>query len=232
MRLHRFFVENPIEKKTFDITNQDLIHQWRTVFRYNVGSQVIVFDGSGVDYLCIITSLRNLGATVTVLEKMEGGKKQKRIVWVCLSLIKKNNFELAVEKITEIGVSNIVPVLSERSEKKNLNLERLKKIVKESSEQSGRADVPVIHPIIMLKEILNSELLPKKKIVLHLEGKYIKDLVRESDFDLAVFIGPEGGFSQGEIGQFSEKNIPSVCFGEPVLRSETAAIAVSSLLLL
>src|SRR3989344_1006754 len=69
MRLHRFYVKIPITLERFDISDRDLIHQWRTVFRYNVGSQVILFDGGGTDHLCMITSLRNLGATVEVIEK-------------------------------------------------------------------------------------------------------------------------------------------------------------------
>ena len=116
MRLHRFYVKTPISESRFDVSDRDLIHQWRTVFRYNVGSQVILFDGNGIDYLCIITSLRNLGATVEVVEKMQNISKPKINLWLCVGLIKKDNFELVVEKATELGVTHIVPVLCERSE--------------------------------------------------------------------------------------------------------------------
>ena len=77
MRLHRFYVNTPISGKVFDISDRDLVHQWKSVFRYNVGSQVILFDGIGVDYLVMITSLRNLGATVEIPFKSTKGTKSK-----------------------------------------------------------------------------------------------------------------------------------------------------------
>ena len=224
MRLHRFYVDKPITDETFDVNDRDLIAQWRSVFRYNVGSQVVLFDGSGVDYLCMITSLRNLGATV--------------------SIIKKDNFELVVEKATELGVLHIVPILCDRSEKKNINMERLQKIAIESSEQSGRGDVPVIHEIINLSMLLMSkspfDIMPKEKIVLQLNSRYIGDFLEKQPLEassgrmtkLAVFIGPEGGWSDNELKDFALHNIPSVSLGHQILRTETASIAVSSLLLL
>lgn len=234
MRFHRFYIKdsNTLRGETFDVTDRDLIHQWRTVFRYNVGSQVILFDGDGFDYLCIISSLRNLGATLSVVRKIKIPNKYKINLWLCVGIIKKDNFEMVVEKATELGVSHIIPVLCDRSEKKNLNLERLKKISIEASEQSGRGDVPVIHEIISLKDLLSGDILPSFALVLDLEGLPLSDITKENPKDLAVFIGPEGGFSTDELANFKKCNIPSVCLSSQVLRAETAGIAVSSLLLL
>ncbi len=233
MRLHRFYVTNPINTGTFDITDKELVHQWKSVFRYNVASQVILFDGSGPDYLCMITSLRNLGATVSVVEAIEEMEKPKVDLWLCLGLIKKDNFELVVQKATELGVTHIVPVLCERSEKKNLNMERLHKIVVEASEQSGRGTIPNIHDIRELPDLLKEGILPKDKLVLNLEGDYVQDVVTEKNYkELAIFIGPEGGWGDRELKEFEKNAISSVSLGSQVLRAETAAIAASSLLLL
>ena len=232
MRLHRFYLKNLITGDTFDITDRDLIHQWRSVFRYNVGSQVILFDGSGTEYLCMISSLRNLGATVEVIQKKKMEKNARKNLWLCLSIIKKDNFELVVEKATELGVTNIVPVLSERSEKKNLNMERLQKIAIESSEQSGRGDIPIIHEVVELSDLIKNDKLPKEKIVLHPEGEYIGEFLEKNPRELAIFIGPEGGWSDREMKEFSEHNILAISLGSQILRAETAAVAVASLLLL
>lgn len=233
MRLHRFYIDTPISEDKFDITDRDLVHQWRSVFRYNVGSRVILFDGAGVDYLVMITSLRSSGASVGVVEKKNKNNKPKIDLWLCVGITKKDNFELVVQKATELGVSNVVPVLCERSEKKNINIERSRKIAIESSEQSGRGSIPAVHEVVDLGSLLKSEILPEKKIFLQFGGQYIGDFLQtEKPNELAVFVGPEGGFGDMEIKEFGENNIPSISLGLQILRAETAGIAVSSLLLL
>jgi len=229
MRLHRFYISAPITSETFDVTDRDLIDQWRNVFRYNVGSQVILFDGSGTDYLCMISSLRNLGATVSIVSQRKNKFMPKINLTVCLTVIKKDNFELAVQKMTEIGVREIIPVLCERSEKKNLNMARLRKIAIEASEQSGRGDVPKIMEIVSIEEVLKSDL-PETKIVLNPEGKNWREFSIEDN--MVVFIGPEGGFSENEMKLFKNYTIPNISLGSQILRAETAAISISSLLLL
>lgn len=233
MRIHRFYVETPINAKKFDISDRELIHQWKTVFRYNVGSQVILFDGSGVDYLCMITSLRNLGATIEVIHEENTNFDKKMNLWLCVGIIKKDNFELVVQKATELGVSHIIPVLCDRSEKKNLNIDRLNKIIVESSEQSGRGDIPKIHEIVPLSKLLDSDILPNNAFALNFDGvpfyKYSENIKIK---DLAVFIGPEGGFSVEEMENFKAHKIDTVSLGSQVLRAETASIAIASLLLL
>ncbi|MSU45342.1 MAG: 16S rRNA (uracil(1498)-N(3))-methyltransferase [Candidatus Zambryskibacteria bacterium] len=233
MRLHRFYISKAISEDTFDIGDRELVNQWRSVFRYNVGSQVIVFNGDGFDYLAMITSLRNLGATLEIVKKTKNKNLPKMNVSLCVGIIKKDNFELVVQKATELGVTQIIPILCERSEKKNINMQRLQKIAIEASEQSGRGDVPVIHEITELSLLLDSDILPQNKIVLHLEGEYIGDyLARNESKGIAIFIGTEGGWSEREIKEFALHNIMSVCLSSQVLRAETASIAVSSLLLL
>ena len=235
MRLHRFYIETPITEKIFDITDRDLVHQWRSVFRYNVGSQVILFDGSGTDYFAMITSLRNLGATVSVFQKSANNTTHKRHVWLCMALIKKDNFEWVVQKATELGVTHIVPILSERTEKKKINMERLHKIAIEASEQSGRGDVPAIHEADTLAHVLESGMLPEHIAILHFGGvplaQYVAHLGHNDD-PLAIFVGPEGGWTDGEIEACKHRALSLVSLGSATLRAETAAIAAASMILL
>ncbi len=234
MRLHRFFVHTPITSETFDITDRDLVHQWSKVFRYNVGSQVIIFDGSGTDYLCIISSIRNLGATVSVFKKKQTPDiTQRKNVWLCVALIKKDNFEWVAQKATELGVTNIVPIICEHSEKRKINMERMEKIVIEASEQSGRGDIPKVHSPTTIPDLFESGILPQEKVVFHPGGISFEQYKNStSQVSSAVFIGPEGGFSDKEIALFKTYNVPIVSLGSQILRAETAAIAVSSLFLI
>jgi 16S rRNA (uracil1498-N3)-methyltransferase len=234
MRFHRFYINNTIFHDTFDVTDRDLVHQWKSVFRYNVGSQVILFDGSGTDYLCMITSLRNLGATVSIIKKIKTEESTPRKnIWLCMAMVKKDNFELVAQKATELGVNHIVPIICEHSEKRKLKMDRMQKIAIEASEQSGRGDIPVIHEAVTIPELFQSGVLPQEKIAFHPSGipfKQYRDSISAVSF--AAFIGPEGGFSEKEIALFKSYNIPIVSLGTLVLRAETAAIAVASLLLL
>lgn len=232
MRLHRFYIEQKINSKKFDISDKNLVHQWKKVFRYNVGSQVIVFDGSGFDFLCVITSLRNLGATLEVIGSKEV-PKPKNSIWICMSVIKKDNFEFVAEKSTELWVKTLIPVLTERSEKKNLNQERIRKIIKESSEQSGRGDLTNLLDIYRLENLLELGILPQEKIFLHPERPPIEQYLKSNtdQKSVAVFIGPEGGFSEGDIEIFEKYNIYGYSLGPQILRAETCPIVISSLLL-
>ena len=239
MRLHRFFINTNIaelfaEKDSFDIADKDLVHQWKNVFRYNVGSQVVLFDGNGMDYLCIISSMRNLGASVQVLKQQKTADvNQRKNIWLCVALLKKDNFDLVVQKATELGVTNIVPIICEHSEKRKLNLDRMKKIAIEASEQSGRGDIPVIHAPQTLQEIFQSGILPQEKVAFDPSGIPFKQYITSTNqVSFATFVGPEGGFSDKEIAFFKLYNMPVISLSTQILRAETAAIAVASLLLL
>ena len=232
MRLHRFYLSTPISGETFDIADKDMVHQWKKVFRYNVGSQVILFDGSGTDYLCMISSIRNLGASVSVIKKTETDTTMRKNVWLCAGLIKKDNFEMVVQKATELGVNHIVPILCEHSEKRKLNMERLEKIAIEATEQSGRGVMITIHPVSTLEDLLSSGVLPQQKLMFDPRGISFDQFKHMQEVSTAVFIGPEGGWGDKEIEMFKKYNILSVSLGSQILRAETACIAVSSLLLL
>ena len=233
MRFHRFYIQTPITEDTFDITDRDLIHQWRSVFRYNVGSQVILFDGSGTDYLCMITSLRNLGATASVIKKTKTADvTQRKNLWLCVALVKKDNFELVVEKATELGVNHIVPIICEHSEKRKIKMDRMQKIAIEASEQSGRSNIPQIHEITTIQDLFQSGVLPQEKIAFHPTGISFKQYINSTNSaSFACFIGPEGGFTRSEIEMAEKSGCIPVSIGHSVLRIETAVVAISAMLL-
>ncbi len=229
MRLHRFYTPNKVSEEEIQISDREMIHQWRKVFRYNVGSQVIVFDGSGVDYLCMITELKPANATLVVVNRKESVENTRKNIWLCVGLIKKDNFELVVQKASELGVTDIVPILCERSEKRKINTERLQKIVIESAEQSGRGDLLEVKEIETIQSVLDKGYLPQEKIALHPSGTsfaHYKNNSKQSSF--AIFVGPEGGFSDKEVEMFRKYNIQVLTLGSQILRAETASIAVAS----
>lgn len=253
MRLHRFFIKNKINPKEklvlryFD--NESVLNQWKKVFRYLAGSRVILFDGSGNDYLAIIEKLDTGEAVLRILETSKTVeeiekkvvqakvKKPKVKVTIIMSLIKNDNFDLVLQKSTELGVTQIVPVITERTIKKDLNMQRSQRILVEASEQCGRVDVPVITPVKRLNEALSELSESKTKdvgvFVCNMGGINIKDVLNKKNTykDLVFLIGPEGGWSPKENALFESLKIKSVSINQNVLRAETAAIALLSVVL-
>lgn len=228
MRLHRFYIGPVALADEISIKEERLIHQWRHVFRYNVGSEIIVFDGSGKECDCVFKQLGNREAVLEVVSKRAGvvpknpstGSGQE--ITLYQSVIKKDKMEWVVEKATELGVSRIVPIISERSEKKGFNLERAQKIAIEAAEQCGRADVPEIAEIMNFESgIMNYA---GKAIIFDASGSPIHNSHFINHDSFSVFIGPEGGWSEKEIERFKELGVKIFSLGQLTLRAETAAI--------
>lgn len=238
MRLHRFFIDNETLAidGSFVIEDSEIIHQWKDVFRLKAGDEVILLDNSGSEFRSKIISISKDGAEVVVEEQKSAKNTLAYSVWLFSAIIKNNNYEFILEKGTEVGVSHFVPVLSERSEKKNLNLERSKRIIKESSEQCGRGKMPELHEVIDLEKVFDfAKENGVSLVAFHLEGEKFTNMVRDtliSGDKIGILIGPEGGWSESELEAFKANNIPIYTLGQTVLRAETASIVVPALLLI
>ncbi len=238
MRLHRFYVSQPLGEEVVT-TDVSLLNQWTKVFRYTLNDTVILFNGDGSDYHYSFSDITKKSCSLTPLQK-EKAYIPKRKSFLFLSLIKKDNFELVVQKAVECGVTDIVPIIAERTEKKNLDFRRLHTISIEASEQSGRGDILTIHETVSLQEaftFLKEKAIPEKgTYITTLEGTPIASLfesTRESSSSpVAFFVGPEGGWSTEEEAFFKETPYCKISFGETVLRAETAGITCGLLSML
>jgi 16S rRNA (uracil1498-N3)-methyltransferase len=217
MRLHRFYVLQPLGEEVV-IDDVSLISQWTKVFRYQEGDFVVLFNGDGYDNCYSLDTITKKSCSLTRTKQSPSYIPQQRIT-LCLSLIKKDNFELAVQKATELGVTNVIPVLSSRSEKKNLSFERLGKIAIEASELQDLSSVLLSlteNQTAIYFDMDTEALLSKKE---ELKNK-----------DLFVFIGPEGGWGPEDLALMNQYSVSGYSLGKTVLRAETAAIAACSLL--
>jgi 16S rRNA (uracil1498-N3)-methyltransferase len=241
MRLHRFYIPQPIGNETeITIHSAELVHQVRRVFRLKEGDSIIFFTGTGFDYECKIAKfgLHTIISTVTSISRSRF--QAGRDIILAAAVVKKDTFEWIVEKATELGVSRIIPIMAERSEKKSLNESRLKKIAIEASEQSGRSTVPEILPIASLEDVLDPAYFNRLKrtqpedrthlssVAFHTEGELLNRREYSNDKPLVVYIGPEGGWSDDEIDMFHKNDIPVRSLGNQILRAETAVIAALS----
>ena len=231
MRLHNFFIEQKIgDQKEITIDDSSLLNQWRHVFRLNTGASVVLLDNSGFEYLAQFTELTYLEAVFAILEKRKNKFLPKKEIFLFQALIKPDKFEWILEKGTELGVSHFRPVITHRAMAKKLNLARARKIITESAEQSGRGTLPALYEPMKLEELLSTYQFPY--VAFDPLGKPWTHKDFEKTSALGILIGPEGGWSEQELKLLRDKNIPIISLGTQILRAETAAIAVTSLLLL
>jgi 16S rRNA (uracil1498-N3)-methyltransferase len=147
-----------------------------------------------------------------------------------LAITKKDTLEFAVEKCTELGAKKFVFVLSERSEKKGISLERLEKKAKEASEQSGRGDIPELFGPIKLEHVKDFLVEEEELFFGDTETQEVTNSYGENK-KKAVFVGPEGGFTEKERDFLKNLGVKGVSLGKTTLRAETAAIVATTLLI-
>lgn len=233
MRLHRFFIPIPVPKSgDFTVTDENLLNQWRNVLRMEEGDTLVAFDGTGGEAVCIIAHLEKKSAMLSVAEYRTGVTPPREIT-LFMALIKRDNFELVLQKATELGVSRIVPMQTARSEKKGINRERSERILREATEQSGRATVPILEDEVRLSDMLKKYQMPLVAFDPRgtLSARDIQGRTLGSLDSQGIIIGPEGGFTEEEVAFFNEHHIPVVSTGEMILRAETAAIVALALAL-
>ena len=231
MRLHNFFIDQKIgDESLVVISDSDLIHQWRHVFRFNTGSTIVLFDDSGFEFTAQFMSLTYLKAELVIQEKRKNKFHPKKEIFLFQAIIKPDKFEWILEKGAELGVSHFLPVVANRSIARKLNLKRAQKIIKESAEQSGRGLLPKISEPLELSEVFSKDEIPF--IAFDPSGSTFDYKDFETKPTLGILIGPEGGWNEQELELMREKKVSIVSLGTQILRAETAAIAVSALLLL
>lgn len=214
------------------IADKEIYHQIARVLRRREGDAVNLLDNSGFEYRCVIEII---GKNDLVL-KIESGElnlvEPKTQITLYQSLLKKDKIEWVFEKCTEIGISRFAPVRSEHSIRLNINTVRARKVLKEAAEQCGRGKIPDLDDIAPYREaIAQAKTSGALNMLLH--NQNTPEVTGNFDFpgakNINLFVGPEGGFSAGEIDLAVENNFKIISISPRTLRAETAAIAGSFL---
>jgi len=198
--------------------------------RLKRGSIVNLFNEDG-EWLSEIVFLDRDRVEVKFLNKIKESSKSTNVE-LAICLVKKTSMEIILQKATELGIAKIIPIISERTEVKDLNLERAKKIVVEATEQSNQLNVPDIQEPQKLKDFINS--LDSNASLFFADintEKKIDNKIIEKSKKISVLIGPEGDFSPTEREMILAKdNVISFSLSKNILRTETAAISALSLI--
>tara|TARA_B100001996_G_scaffold344682_1_gene300597 strand:- start:653 stop:1375 length:723 start_codon:yes stop_codon:yes gene_type:complete len=223
----RLYFSDKIKSELVSYLTKDQTHYVKDVMRLKIGDNLSVFNSLG-EWNAAIESYEKDGARIKILEKIKDKENEKNI-WLAFSPIKQNPLNFIIQKGTELGVQKFFPILSERSVVKEINIERIKKIIVESSEQSNRISVPEIRKIETLKFFLSE--FPKDGCLIFCDINCNKNnlkniLSKKIEGPVCILIGPEGDFSESErklILNLYQAN--SMILAKNILRAETAALA-------
>lgn len=229
MRYHRFFTTFDPAATELVLRDRELWHQLKYVLKIKSGEQIILCDGQGAE---IIEEIVGYGRGEVKLKRAGAaklGREANRPVILYCAILKRDNFEWVVQKATEVGVIEIVPLITERTIKSGLQTQRLEKIIKEAAEQSGRLLLPRLFSPLSLASALKQARQNEYNIFFDIA----REAAHEADFKglgpLGLFIGPEGGWSDNERKQAQEQDVPIRTLGPLTMRAETAAVVAGFL---
>lgn len=230
--MRRFYTPKEKINSANTITlDADETRHLRDVLRLRNGDKVNVFDGEGSEYSCVIESVSKKEAILGIIGKMDTFSPESFLdLTLAIALLKGEKFDLVVQKAVELGVTTLVPLQTARCDVKlkdsGKKLERWRKIALEASKQSGRSRLmKVDEPIAMDAFVKDAE-----DMVLFSErgGESFSSI--KAGKKITAVIGPEGGWEDSEIAIARDKGATIVTLGGRILRAETAAISIASIL--
>ncbi len=218
----RLFTPYPLKPNSAVPMTPQQVHYLFHVMRQKCGETVLLFNGQDGEWQAVIDTLTKKNGTFmpTVQTRLQD-KTHGDILAV--ALIKKDCFDFILQKATELGVTEIIPLITARTVVKQLNVERAQTILTEAAEQCERLDVPILHPVQTLPAFLKNRTQP----VVYLSERGTTSGNMPLHEPVCFAIGPEGGWHPDEIKLFeSHPNVSALNLGRLILRAETAAISV------
>ena len=223
-----YFPDNIVENST-SLLSKEHTHYVANVMRMKRGSNINFFNKEG-EWLSEIIFLDRDRVEVKFLNKIKEPSKLSNIE-LAICLVKKNPMETILQKATELGVSRIIPIISERTEVKELNYERAQKIVTEATEQSNQLNPPKVDDVMKLNDFLKTLDSNTKLLFADVNSKdYLKSKDFKDSKSLCILIGPEGDFSPLERESILRNlSVKPFTISKNILRSDTAVISAISL---
>lgn len=242
--MHRFYVTpEQIEDKKITITGPDVNHI-KNVLRMKPGDEIIICNGQGKDCYCIINKVSEGVISCEIQSEQSTGTELNSRITLFQGLPKKDKMELIIQKAVELGVHEIIPVMTKRvivkledKKKEEKKLERWQAIAEGAAKQSNRGMIPKVKPVMSFEEAVRMAgsmdfcILPYENA----RGmQHTRELMQELPKynTIGVFIGPEGGFEEAEVERAKLNNIHPITLGKRILRTETAGLAALAMMVL
>ena len=212
------------------LLNEQESHHLTKVLRRPIGTEVWLIDGVGNVYLGIFQDIINRVVGGNIIKIFPQYGENKIQISLGIGILKKDKMNFVVEKATECGVNEIIPLVLDKCIKRVVNLERLVKISKSAVKQCGRSVIPIIPKPVVLEELL-STYTNNSILVCHESGENGIDVLPKlliEQSKIMLLVGPEGDFSKDEINFLKERKVKFISLGNRRLRSETAVITALS----
>ena len=228
----RLYFSDRIQSDLVAHLKKEQTYYIKDVMRLKVGDNFSVFNTQG-EWNAAILSYGKESVQIKILNKFRD-KKNEQNIWLAFTPIKQNSLNFVIQKATELGVQKFIPILSERTMVKNINIERVKKIIVESAEQSNRISIPEIKNLETIKKFLSE--FPKNGCLvfcdINCNTSNLKNILSKKNFGpICILIGPEGDFSEKERKMIIDlSQTYSISLAKNILRAETAAIAAVTLI--
>ncbi|HKJ17717.1 MAG TPA: 16S rRNA (uracil(1498)-N(3))-methyltransferase [Xanthomonadales bacterium] len=232
MRSSRLFTPEVLQVGAEVELGQKAGHYLSRVLRMSSNAEIILFNGDGQDYRCVLENLNRDGASARVVECLPGIPDSSLKITLCQAISRGDRMDYSLQKATELGVTSVRLLLSERVEVK-LGGSRLEKrlahwqgVIQSASEQCGRSTLPKLYPPVVLHEWPKSNY---QRLVLDARADLPMRSLKLAD-KVEIAVGPEGGFSDAEIGLIVRSGAQNIRLGPRVLRTETAGPAAIAVL--
>jgi 16S rRNA (uracil1498-N3)-methyltransferase len=237
--MFRYFCENDsINDKIVEVSGGDARHL-KTILRAQVGDKISVVT-SQKEFIAEITEVDDV-IKCEIIEELEKNNETNINITLCQGIPKQTKMETIIQQNVEVGVKCFIPLITERTvvklnekDRELKKLDRWQKIAKESAKQSKRNIVPQVENIITVKELVQRLKNEDAEIIVPYEledVKLLKDVLVEPKQNYYIVIGPEGGFDLKEIEMFKEIGAHIVTLGKRILRTETAGVVTSAVVL-
>ena len=223
----RLYFPDKIQSDLSSHLSKEHTHYLKDVMRLKIGDKLSIFNTLG-EWEAVIETYEKKGVKIKIIGKVRDIGNDKNI-WLAFSPIKQNPLNFVIQKGTELGVQKFIPILSERTAVREINIERVKKIIIEASEQSNRISVPEINKPELLKNFLSQ--FPENASLIFCDINSKKNnlkniLIKNIDGPICILIGPEGDFSENERKMIIDHNQTcSISLAKNILKSETAALS-------
>ena len=234
MRIPRLYIDQELHVGADIILAQDKTHHVANVLRMRAGDKVKLFNGNDSECLSTLKELNKKNAVINVEECVSVNKESNLKIILGLGISRGQHMDYSIQKSVELGVNEIVPVLTEFSNvkiqdsRKENKLSHWRSIIINATEQCGRTQITKLSAPLTYREYLE-KIKSKTCFIFHPGDNKALEKVKIEDNEVTILVGPEGGFSEDEINMAKDKNYIEVCMGPRVLRAETAVVTALSI---